>query len=574
MANLGAKPLGVTGPLSVTPPTESENQASNALIEELKRQNNYENAAETSKRQKVLNSLQLITEEFVRQVSRAQGLPENLIKSAGGMVVTFGSYKLGVIGPGSDIDTLVVAPQNVTKEDFFRRFPDLLKSMATEGPITEMMAKPDAFAPCITLKYAGIDIDLLFGRIKLSQVPRNLSLLSQNMLRGLNNEEVRSLNGVRVADEILNLVPEPAIFRTALRTIKLWGTRRAIAGNIYGFPGGVAWAILVARICQLYPKATSSTVVFKFFRIMEKWRWPMPVLLKEIDNVNTLGLKVWNPKIYGSDKNHIMPIITPAYPEMCTTHNFSQSTKTILEKELKRGGDIADKVMSGKASWKDLFAKHTFFTHGYKYYLSVVSAGRTKESQLLWSGFVESKVRLLVNKLEYHPSIALAHPFNKGFMRVHRCRNEEEVDLVKNGSLKFHATDIATMTTGHGLTIDAKSIDLANGETKDDQKENVIFVYTATHYIGLELAEGAKSLDLSYEVEEFKSICTSSEAYNQEENSLGVAHTKNCDLPDDVFTEGEVKPVRPQKHKKKRPAAEDSTQVPAKRQQTSLVAVG
>ncbi|SZF01516.1 unnamed protein product [Blumeria hordei] len=568
-----SKPLGVTGPLSVTPPTDSENQASNSLIEELKRQNNYENAAETSKRQKVLNSLQLVTEEFVRQVSTAQGLAENLVKSAGGMVVTFGSYKLGVIGPGSDIDALVVAPQNVTKEDFFNKFPDLLRSMASEGSITELTAKPDAFAPCITLKYAGIDIDLLFGRVKLSHVPRNLSLLNQNMLRGLNNEEVRSLNGVRVADEILNLVPEPAIFRTALRTIKLWGTRRAISGNIYGFPGGVAWAILVARICQLYPKATSSTIVFKFFRIMEKWRWPMPVLLKDIDNANTLGLKVWNPKIYGSDKNHIMPIITPAYPEMCTTHNFSLSTKAILEKELRRGGDIADQVMSGKAPWKDLFAKHTFFTKGYKYYLSVVSASRTKESQLLWSGFVESKVRLLVNKLEYHRSIALAHPFNKGFARVHRCNNEEEVDLVKNGSLKYHATDIATLTTGHGL---ATEIPKEAGEIseKSEIDQRGIMVYTATHYIGLELAEGAKSLDLSYEVDEFKKICTSSEAYNQEENSLGVAHTKNCDLPDDVFTEGEIKPIRPQKQKKKRPATEETTQVPAKRQQTSVAVVG
>ncbi|RKF54058.1 Poly polymerase pla1 [Golovinomyces cichoracearum] len=574
MAAPGVKSFGVTAPLSVTPPTESENQASSALIEELKRQNNYENAIETANRQKVLNSLQLITEEFVRQVSRAQGLPANLIKSAGGMVVTFGSYKLGVIGPGSDIDTLIVAPQNVTKEDFFSRFPDLLRSMATEGNITELTAKPDAFAPCITLKYAGIDIDLLFGRVKLSQVPRNLSLLNQNMLRGLNNEEVRSLNGVRVADEILNLVPEPAIFRTALRTIKLWGTRRAIAGNIYGFPGGVTWAILVARICQLYPKATSSTIVFKFFRIMEKWRWPMPVLLKEIDNLNALGLKVWNPKIYGSDKNHIMPIITPAYPEMCTTHNFSLSTKAILEKELKRGGDITDRVMSGKASWKDLFAKHTFFTNGYKYYLSVVSASRNKESQLFWSGFVESKVRLLVNKLEYHPSIALAHPFNKGFTRVHRCRTEEEVDLVKNGSLKFHATDIATLTTGHGLSVETTSKEKLNETKNVEQDENLIMVYTATHYIGLELAKGAKSLDLSYEVEEFKSICTSSEAYNQEENSLGVAHTKNCDLPDDVFTEGELKPTRPLKQKKKRPATEDSNPVPSKRQQTSLIAVG
>lgn len=244
----------------------------------------------------MLQSLQKITEEFVKQVAREKKLPESIIKSLGGKILTFGSYKLGVIGPGSDIDTLVVCPQNITKDDFFNKFPDLLVKMADEGPVEELTAKPDAFAPCITLKYGGIDIDLLFGRVAQSQVLDDISLLDQNMLRGLNEQEVRSLNGIRVADEILNLVPQPAIFRTALRTIKLWGTRRAIAGNIYGFPGGVAWAILVARICQLYPKATASVVVTKFFQILKQWAWPQPVLLKKIEPTQ-LGLKVWNPKV-------------------------------------------------------------------------------------------------------------------------------------------------------------------------------------------------------------------------------------------------------------------------------------
>jgi poly(A) polymerase len=50
MATPGSQHLGVTAPLSTALPTESENQASNALIEELKRQNNYESAADTQKR--------------------------------------------------------------------------------------------------------------------------------------------------------------------------------------------------------------------------------------------------------------------------------------------------------------------------------------------------------------------------------------------------------------------------------------------------------------------------------------------------------------------------------------------
>jgi poly(A) polymerase Pap1 len=48
MANPGQ--LGVTPPLSEAPPTDAENQASRSLVEELKRQNNYETDAEAKKR--------------------------------------------------------------------------------------------------------------------------------------------------------------------------------------------------------------------------------------------------------------------------------------------------------------------------------------------------------------------------------------------------------------------------------------------------------------------------------------------------------------------------------------------
>lgn len=54
--------------------------------------------------------------------------------------------------------------------------------------------------------------------------------------------------------------------------------------------------MLVARVCQLYPQASGSVIVGKFFRIMNKWSWPQPVLLKQIED-GPLQMKVWNPKV-------------------------------------------------------------------------------------------------------------------------------------------------------------------------------------------------------------------------------------------------------------------------------------
>ena len=48
-------------------------------------------------------------------------------------------------------------------------------------------------------------------------------------------------------------------------------TGRAIYSNVSGFLGGVAWAMLVARICQLYPNVSAGAIVSRFFIIMHQW---------------------------------------------------------------------------------------------------------------------------------------------------------------------------------------------------------------------------------------------------------------------------------------------------------------
>ena len=59
----------------------------------------------------------------------ARGLSEAAADAAGGRIFTFGSYRLGVHGPGSDIDTLCVVPKHVSRDDFFDVFEPMLREV-------------------------------------------------------------------------------------------------------------------------------------------------------------------------------------------------------------------------------------------------------------------------------------------------------------------------------------------------------------------------------------------------------------------------------------------------------------
>lgn len=541
------KTYGVTPPVSLANPTPKENDLNDALIKELKARNSFESESATKKRVEVLKTLQSLTEEFVYKVSIKRNMSEGMAKDAGGKIFTYGSYRLGVYGPGSDIDTLVVYPKHVTKEDFFEIFGEILKS---RPELEEMTAVPDAFVPIIKMEFGGISIDLISARLDIPRVPKDLTLDDKNLLRNVDEKDLRALNGTRVTDEILTLVPKPTVFKHALRCIKMWAQQRAIYANIFGFPGGVAWGMLVARICQLYPNAASAVIVEKFFHIYTQWSWPQPVLLKQIED-GPLQVRVWNPRIYPHDRQHKMPVITPAYPSMCATHNITTSTQKIILEEFKRGIDVMNSISLGQKTWSDLFERHKFF-HKYKFYLCIVAATRSSAGDhLKWSGMVESKLRLLVQKLEVTEGIELAHPYFKTFENSYAYRSPEEAQEIINsyGSLKGETATIAISNSIEAEKNDSENI----SERKYDQ------VHLTKLFIGLDIdlhKDGDKKLDIQYPCSEFFNICKGWQDYKEENYSIQIKHVRLHDLPNDVYVEGEERPVKNSKRKRQNATSE------------------
>ncbi|XP_008274743.1 poly(A) polymerase gamma isoform X5 [Stegastes partitus] len=351
------KHYGITSAISLAPPREIDRQYTKKLCDAMKPFGVFEDEEELNHRLAVLGKLNNFVKEWIAEISELKNLPPSAISCVGGKIFTFGSYRLGVHTKGADIDALCVAPRHVERSDFFQSFFEKLKQ---HEEIKDLRAVEDAFVPVIKFKFDGIEIDLLFARLALQSIPDNLDLRGDSILRNLDIRCIRSLNGCRVTDEILYLVPNKENFRLTLRAIKLWAKRRGIYSNMLGFLGGVSWAMLVARTCQLYPNAVAATLVHKFFLVFSKWEWPNPVLLKQPEDSN-LNLPVWDPRVNPSDRYHLMPIITPAYPQQNSTYNVSTSTRTIMSEEFKYGLSVTDEILQGKAEWSKLFEPPNFF---------------------------------------------------------------------------------------------------------------------------------------------------------------------------------------------------------------------
>ena len=329
---------------------------------------------------------------------------KDAIDNSGGTIFTIGSYKLGVNGPTSDIDALCVAPKDIDRTlHFFGMLAPKLKEIPGIKALTEVK---EAFVPVIKMEFDGVEIDLLFARVDRKKIDSEIGdLTDDSILRNCDEKCVRSLAGSRDTNKILNLVPNKAHFELVLRCIKLWAKNRGIYSNVLGYFGGITWALLVAKICIDNRDSQPNKLLARFFEFYSTYPWDerYPIRITEIrdDTPTPQGMKLDESRKVapGWLRGNLMPVITPTFPLMNSSHNVSRQTKEVLLQELEKGAIITRAILKGeKVPWNRLFKKFCFF-RAFQHFIqvSILSAGLEEHDK--WLGFAESKIKKIVEFL-------------------------------------------------------------------------------------------------------------------------------------------------------------------------------
>ncbi|KAH9325732.1 hypothetical protein KI387_005910, partial [Taxus chinensis] len=160
---------------------------------------------EEAKRLNVLDQLEQIVKRWVKRVTWQRKLSKDIKESCNGKIFTFGSYQLGVHGPEADIDALCVGPCYATLEnDFFIVLCNMLKKAPG---VSEVQCVKNANVPLMRFKFSGISIDLVYARLSLKTIVEDIDILDERVQEKLDDTSMKSLNGYRVTEQIIRLVP-------------------------------------------------------------------------------------------------------------------------------------------------------------------------------------------------------------------------------------------------------------------------------------------------------------------------------------------------------------------------------
>ena len=185
---------------------------------------------------------------------------------------------------------------------------------------------------------------------------------------------------------------------------------RLVYHHNYGFPSGVALAVLLLNLARIHPTATSSDL-FRLFFVHYGGLWESqypdlaPMHLNESLNPYPQHYRRWAglPDTWEAVPNQrdAFVVLTPSYPHVNSCHTMSFTSMRLFVAEVCRARDLFTTSVPPTCQhpWRLAIQPPTWVTT-FDAVVHVTVASTSQENFGLLAGFVESKIKYLWYCLE------------------------------------------------------------------------------------------------------------------------------------------------------------------------------
>jgi len=188
---------------------------------------------------------------LVGRIARAWGQLVEVDPHTRPVLHVAGSHRLGVAEPEADLDLVAVAPRGMLRAELLLRLAEQLRAQGTSVGARIV----DGTAPRLALRVDGRDVDLQHvAWPEGSPWPTSIE-----MLAGAGELDAESRSAVCTLVDAEVLLEHAARhggqerWREALRRLRRWAAARDVDDNALGYPGGLAWAVMLADAAYAVP---------------------------------------------------------------------------------------------------------------------------------------------------------------------------------------------------------------------------------------------------------------------------------------------------------------------------------
>jgi poly(A) polymerase len=306
-----------------------------------------------------------------------------------------------------------VCPITITPQLFLAAFPAILKQRGIDDAVTVSAAR----VPVVKFMLNDTSVDVVCVSYASATAPAEKDFLPISVFQCISKETRQSVQGFRTVLEIRRRIPVPLdVYSTTLRAIKYWAVQRKVYGNNYCYPAGVSLAVMVARVCQVFPASLPNALVRFFFLFYRQWLGKQTTVsplfiterLKPDPPPRIHGMwDTWDPQ-RDACKEDLLPVLNPAYPHNNTCYNVGRSGRDHFYREIVRANAILQQQQApgiAMTKWDDLWPPYRLgddYNHFLMIEVAEMNGLSTSEKQGFdsWALLIESKLKILLFSLE------------------------------------------------------------------------------------------------------------------------------------------------------------------------------